>query len=257
MDKEMITLLKALKAITVTPDTEIDLDKSALLLLQFNRNRILHQNIIRGRLYAKLKYEAKKNFDLFCAKYGIDPETFDESPEVQMDEMEKRYEESPDVEEKEQTMGKRSDHDELPDNIRSLYQVNLDAYLRMRKLHEALKNMDNAKACDRFPYIKEFLDLDDLTVKNWTLYDAYNPAAGGTDTGKQSENTLIDAKRISANRKYLSDNKEKLAKLIAEDSIKAGELREKMQLRATELLSVDAGISNEQLTELSKLGINV
>lgn len=257
MDKEMITLLKALKAITVTPDTDIDLDKSALLLLQFNRNRILHQNIIRGRLYAKLKYEAKKNFDLFCAKYGIDPETFDESPEVQMDEMEKRYEESPDVEEKEKTMGKRPDHDELPDNIRSLYQVNLDAYLRMRKLHEALKNMDNAKACDRFPYIKEFLDLDDLTVKNWTLYDAYNPAAGGTDTGKQSENTLIDAKRISANRKYLSDNKEKLAKLIAEDSIKAGELREKMQLRATELLSVDAGISNEQLTELSKLGINV
>lgn len=257
MDKETIKLLKELKAITVTPDTEIDLDKSALLLLQFNRNRILHQNIIRGRLYAKLKYEAKKNFDLFCAKYGINPETFDESPEAQMYEMEKRYEESPEVEEKEKTMGKRSDHDYLPDNIRSLYQTNMDSYLRMRKLHEALKNMDGAKACDRFPYVKEFLDLDDLTVKNWTLYDAYNPAVGGTDTGKQPENNLIDAKRISANRKYLSDNKEKLAKLIAEDPIKAGELREKMQLRATELLSVDAGISNEQLTELSKLGINV
>lgn len=257
MDKETIKLLKELKAITVAPETEIDLDKSALLLLQFNRNRILHQNIIRSRLYSKLKYEAKKNFDLYCAKYGIDPETFEDSPEAQMYEMEKRYEESPEVEEKEKTMGKRPDHDELPDNIRSLYQTNLDSYLRMRKLHEALKNMDGAKACDRFPYVKEFLELDDLTVKNWTMYDAYIPSTGGTDTGKPSENPPIDAKRISANRKYLSENKEKLARLIEEDPNKAGELREKMQLRVTELLSIDAGISNEQLTELSKLGINI
>lgn len=257
MDKETIKLLKELKAITVTPDTEINLDKSALLLLQFNRNRILHQNIIRSRLYGKLKYEAKKNFDLYCAKYGIDPETFEDAPEIQMYEMEKRYEENPEVEEKEKTMGKRPDHDGLPDNIRSLYQANMDSYLRMRKLHEVLKNMDSAKACDRFPYVKEFLELDDLTVKNWTIYDTYIPSTRGTDTDKPAENPPVDAKRISANRKYLSVGKDLLTKLITEDPVKAGELREKMQLRVAELLSVDAGISNEQLTELSKLGINV
>lgn len=68
---------------------------------------------------------------------------------------------------------------------------------------------------------------------------------------------LIDAKRISANRKYISDNKEKLAKLSAEQSPKAEELREKIQLRVSELLTVGAGISDDQLSELAKLGINV
>lgn len=254
MEKEMIRLLKDLKQIALTPNQDIDLEKSALLLLQFNRNRILYQNIIRARLYDKLKYEAVKMFELTCARYGLDPETFDESPQAQMDEMEKRYEAAPEVEVKEKSMGVRPDHDTLPDNIRALYQANTDAYLRMRKLHEALKNMDAAKACDRFPYVKEFLDLDDLTVKNWTLYDSFNPEE---QNDKPEEGKAIDAKRISANRKYLSDNKDKLAKLIADNSEKAHELRDKMQLRVTELLSVDAGVSDDQLTELAKLGINV
>lgn len=264
--EEVIQQLKELKQITVTPEKEIDLEKAALLLLRFNKNRILYDNITKRKLFAKLKYEAGKTFDLYCARLGINPGSFKEDPAVEMEEQEKRFHAIPPVEELEKTRGIRADHDALPENIRQLFTQNSELYLRMRKLHEALKTMDGAKACDRFPYVKEFLELDDIVVKNWEMYDAYKPeneinadVEKNATVDKEVTNTtqVIDAKRISANRKYISDNKEKLAKLSAEESPKAEELREKIQSRVSELLTAGAGISDDQLSELAKLGINV
>ncbi len=50
-----------IKIILDTPDEQIDIDAAALLLLKINRNRILHQNIVRRRDIAKLKYELQKH----------------------------------------------------------------------------------------------------------------------------------------------------------------------------------------------------
>ena len=264
--EEVIQQLKKLKQISNAPEKEIDLEKAALLLLQFNRNKILYDNITKRKLYAKLKYEARKTFDLFCARLGINSDSFEEDPGAVMEEQEKRFQAIPPVEELEKTRGIRADHNALPENIRLLFTQNSELYLRMRKLHEALKTMDGAKPCDRFPYFKEFLELDDTVVKNWEMYDAYKLETEiNTDGDKNvtvnkmmAETTQnIDAKRISANRKYISDNKEKLAKLSAENSPKAEALRVKMQERVTELLTANAGMSDEQLTDLAKLGINV
>lgn len=264
--EEVIQQLKELKQITVTPEKEINLEKGALLLLRFNKNRILYDNITKRKLFAKLKYEAQKTFELYCARLGINTDSFKEDPTVEIEAQEKRFQAIPPVEELEKTRGIRADHDALPENIRMLYTQNSELYLRMRKLHEALKTMDGAKACDRFPYVKEFLELDDIVVKNWEMYDAYKPenemnadVDKNATVDKEVTNTtqVIDAKRISANRKYISDNKEKLAKLSAEQSPKAEELREKIQSRVSELLTAGAGISDDQLSELAKLGINV
>ena len=263
--EEVIQKLKELKQISAAPEKEIDLDNAALLLLRFNRNRILYDNITKRKLFAKLKYEANKTVELFCARLGINLNSFEEDPAAEMEEQEKRFQAILPVEELEKSKGIRADHDTLPENVRLLFTQNSELYLRMRKLHEALKTMDGAKPCDRFPYIKEFLELDDTVVRNWEMYDAYKPV-DNTDPknsapadNRMSTNTTqtIDAKRISANRKYISDNKEKLCKLLEEKSPKAQELQKKIQDRVTELLTANAGMSDEQLTELAKLGINV
>ena len=251
---ELIKKLKELKRITTAPEKEIDLQKGATLLLQFNRNRILYDNITRRKLFSKLKYEADKTVKLFSARLGINADSFEDDPAAEMEAQEKLFMAPPPVEEREKTLGIRADHDTLPDQIRQLYTQNSELYLRMRKLHEALKTMDGAKACDRYPYVKEFLELDNIDIKNWEKYDTYQPEK---DDKTVTNKTNIDAKRISANRKYISDNKEKLAKLQAEQSPKAEDLRSKIQLRVSELLTADAGISDDQLTELAKLGINV
>lgn len=254
MDKEIKDLLRQLKQVAESSNEDMDLEDAATLLLRFNRNRILHQNIIRARLYDKLRYEAKKTLLLECARRGIDPASLEESEAAGMEEKEKECSVVVStLEEKEKGMGKRPDHEQLPESIQKLYSENLNAFMRMRKLHETLKNMDNAKACDRFPYVDELLKLDDKVIKNWKMYDAYRP---GEEESK-SEDPEVDAKRISANRKYISGNKEKLAGLLQENPAKAEELKAKMQVRVDELLACNAGISDEQLTELSKLGIHV
>lgn len=261
--EEVIQQLKKLKQISLTPEKEIDLEKAALLLLRFNKNRILYDNITKRKLFAKLKYEAGKTFDLYCARLGINPNSFKEDPAAEMEAQEKRFQAIPPVEELEKSRGIRADHDALPENIRQLFTQNSELYLRMRKLHEALKTMDGAKPCDRFPYVKEFLELDDTVVKNWEKYDAYKLETDTNTDGNKNVTVdkitteTIDAKRISANRKYISGNKDKLAKLSAEQSPKAEELRAKIQSRVSELLTAGAGISDDQLSELAKLGINV
>ena len=103
--EEVIQQLKKLKQISNAPEKEIDLEKAALLLLQFNRNKILYDNITKRKLYAKLKYEARKTFDLFCARLGINSDSFEEDPGAVMEEQEKRFQAIPPVEELEKTRG--------------------------------------------------------------------------------------------------------------------------------------------------------
>lgn len=268
MSKKFIDLLSKLKTISTSEDKDIDLEEAAVILLQFNKNRILYENIRRGKLFAKLRYEAGKTFALECARRGLNPESFEESPEFQMKQMEEKVKSVDPSEEKEKTMGKRADHDSLPDNIRLLFDQNTEKYLRMRQVHEILKGMDAALPCDRFPYVKELLDLDDQVASGWEKYDSFilpsiqkgnDVKTGSVDfTGAPATPIVpIDAKRISANRKYISDNKEKLAALIAANDPKAKALRDKIQVRVDELLKANAGVSDEQLSELAKLGINV
>lgn len=81
--------------------------------------------------------------------------------------------------------GKREDHDELPDEIKALYVENLDLLHRIRELHLKLRNMTDAyragtfktKCIDaeRFPFLKEIIDLDKRMHKNWNAYDTYVP----------------------------------------------------------------------------------
>ena len=190
---------------------------------------------------------------LHCARIGVDPESLLPDANADMKAQEEKLKTILPVEEKLKTMGIREDHLLLPAPIQRCYNENSELFLRVRKLHEALKLMDAAKPCDRFPYVSELLSLDDQISKNWKTYDSYEIETVAVPVVE----SVIDAKRISANRKYLSDNKEKLANLLAENSPKAEALRNKMQIRVDELLAANAGISEEQLTELSKLGINV
>lgn len=253
MDANYLAKIVELKRIATTDSNDVMTD--AMILLQFSRNKILHDNIIRKNMKEKLKYEAQKYLDLVCAREGLDPDTLDDG--ARMDEILKRL---PGVEEtiaksEERTLGLRADHDLLPDVVRCIPVKNGELYMRMTQVHEALKNMTQAKDCDRFPYVKELCELEDQIIANWNAYDAYKE---GESDGGQDQYVTVDAARISANRKYLSTNKKLLEKAIADKDIdKAEKIRAKMQVRLDELFAVNAGISDDQLTEFSALGLTV
>ena len=78
--------------------------------------------------------------------------------------------------------GKRADHDTLPDEIQALYVENLGILQKMRELHLRLRNLSTeenpARDCDRYPFLKELIELDKRLHSNWEQYDHFTGADG-------------------------------------------------------------------------------
>jgi hypothetical protein len=266
-----------IKKILDTPPSEMDVEAAALILLQTNRNRILYQNILRRGDVEKLRYELQKMYN-FRVKEDAAAEVKKMEKETvtivtkTFPKEEKRNEED--------TKGKRKDHDTLPDEIKALFVENLNIFPLMRKLHEQLKLLASAKACERYPFLKELVAMDKKLRDNWDVYDNYDAASATTpeptptmeistaqavpeptpaedSSVNETQDTTHhpDVKEINAARKYLSENKTKLLLLKSgEETEKYQALLKKVQSRLDLLLDSNAGISEDQLNELIALG---
>lgn len=271
----MHELTLKIKEIIDTPDNEVNIGEAALVLLKVNRNRTLHDSIIRRNNVEKLKYELKKIYEFRFRSEATEEVNILEKEAVSIIEntlpVNQRIEES-------ETKGKREDHDRLPDEIKALYLENFNHFPLMRKLHEQLKLMSNSLPCDRYPLLKKLKELDAKIRQNWDSYDEFvlpaapivPPVVEKTEpSAKEEPPTVVDAnsenpetpaveaKTINAARKYLSDNKGKLRDLKAqEDPAKYRALLVKMQERLDLLLRANAGVTDDYLKELKDLGLN-
>ncbi len=74
--------------------------------------------------------------------------------------------------------GKRKDHDSLPEEIQACYTENLHLMQEMRHNRAQLLVIINGpqSSCpdgDRYPFVKEIIDLDTRYRANWQKYDEY------------------------------------------------------------------------------------
>lgn len=228
------------------------IEQGAKLMLQGNRNRILHQNVIHRSNFEKVEYELKK---IIGDQRLIEPVADFQELETKVSMIEKSLE----------TMtvgGKRPDHDSLPENIQVLVEKNVSIYHEMRSRFEKLKVLseDGHTAEERLPFLNELLELEARLTFNWTLYDHFDVNAP-IPTDKKPiiiPGEKIDAKRVSANRKFLSDNKSKMVTLIESgETDKMNALLEKMQLRYNELIQNGETFAPDQVTNFKALGLIV
>lgn len=241
-----------------TPAQERDIIAGATLLLQLNKNRILHANIVRHpeRFMGKLEYELRKHLNI-----RVDGFTLREVVRMEREVMpavaltlDKGVPAEPSTDEGEQKryIGKREDHDALPEDIQALYTRNGEVYAKLKETFETLKQMENAQACDRYEYLKLLRELDDEYRSNWEKYDHYDPSAALT-AGDANQSS---AQVVSAARKYISSNKEKLASFIeAGDEKKAAALRAKIQERIAIILADGGDFDASYKESLGELGL--
>ena len=235
-----------------TPADQRDINEGATLMLQANRNRIMYQNVLHRKNFEKVEYELTKwlgNKMRKCDKQTVTvlyKEVALISKEIAPAE----------------TRGARPDHDTLPDEIKAIIFANSERYARLRQLHERLKVLSGKgyTACDRFPYLTEMLALSKEIRVAWNAYDNFSfDAKKLQDANTQPEAhkpIVLDAKRVSANRKYLSDNKAKLAELHKNNDLKkALELSIKMTQRYAEMLAAGETFAPDQVAEFTALGI--
>ena len=236
------------------PVNERNLAEGATMLLQLNRNRILHQNIIRRgeKMMGKLEYELKKHL-----RIRDDGKTLHEVVAMERVIM-------PDVEQlvtkpEAEHAGKRADHDELPEEVQQLWDGNFERYTKIKALFEELKAMEKMQPCDRYEKLKLLDEAEKAYRKALSAYDSYVKEDNfPTKTEEQPVDPAELATQIGNARKYISEGKGKLKKLIDEgNEAKAATLREKIVERVRTIQQAGAPISDDTFAELSELGINL
>ena len=234
-----------------TPSDSRDLATGAELLLRLNKNRWMHQMILKKRNFTKLEYELKKYLrirlegltkrEVVAMEQTVLPRAIDSinagAPVISTDD------EMPEG----NYRGKRPDHDTLPQELQELYERNGDIYFKMKQLFETLKQMENDTPCDRHEYLKQLDELDKAYRENWETYDTWSAVTSGPVLPVTDAPT---AQQLQAARKYVSTNKKKLAETGDEA------LREKIQQRIDLLLSADQGFDEDSKLELEELGLH-
>lgn len=158
-----------------TPSSQRDYSVGALYLLKLSGNQIMYRNIIAqlDRRHDFVDYQIQKYYN-----FRVQALTH-----AQVEEMQQQVDVivaehiSLAANADEHKTGKRDDHDSLPDEIKAKYVENLSILQRMRELHLKLRSLSlDTSPCpdsERYPFLKELIELDKKMHANWEEYDHY------------------------------------------------------------------------------------
>ena len=158
-----------------TPSNQRDYSVGALYLLKLSGNQIMYRNVVAqlDRRHDFVDYQIQKYYN-----FRVQALTH-----AQVEEMQQKVDVivaehiSLAANADEHKTGKRDDHDSLPDDIKAKYVENLSILQRMRELHLKLRSLslDTAPCPDseRYPFLKELIELDKKMHANWEEYDHY------------------------------------------------------------------------------------
>ena len=162
-----------------TPSNQRDYSVGALYLLKLSGNQIMYRNVVAqlDRRHDFVDYQIQKYYN-----FRVQALTH-----AQVEEMQQKVDVivaehiSLAANADEHKTGKRDDHDSLPDEIKSKYVENLSILQHMRELHLKLRSLslDTAPCPDseRYPFLKELIELDKKMHANWEEYDHFVASA--------------------------------------------------------------------------------
>ena len=219
-----------------TPREERDVRKGAELLLRINGNRHIYQlamirpETAHDHVEADLKKFLRIRLDGHTMESvrQMDSELI---PKVQniittrQDESEDAPEETDDTAPAHR--GKRSDHNELPEEIRAIYERGGELFEKIKQIFTELQQMENAPACDRYEKLKVLKPLVKEYTDGWERYDNYNSdmsqeeAVEAVDEAPEPGN---EVKLVGAARKFISTHVAKLETLLQAETIDEAEV---------------------------------
>jgi hypothetical protein len=219
-----------------TPREERDVRKGAELLLRINGNQhIYHLAMIRPETaHDHVEADLKKFLQIRLDGHTMESVRQMDSeliPKVQniittrQDESEDAPEETDDTAPAHR--GKRSDHNELPEEIRAIYERGGELFEKIKQIFTELQQMENAPACDRYEKLKMLKPLVKEYTDGWERYDNYNSdmsqeeAVEAVDEAPEPGN---EVKRVGAARKFISTHVAKLETLLQAETIDEAEV---------------------------------
>lgn len=257
-------------------ETVEDIMAGAMLLLQCNRNRILYDNVSRRplRLVGTVEYELKKhlairrNNQTLADVQNEAKELYKEIEPAMKEEPEGNDDKSDNEKDLPAHGGKRADHEQLPDNIKAIWQENAVRWKHIKELYETCKTIK--KPCDLAEDLHQMKQLWYKYKSEFERYDSYvitEDASEGTGNASgDGEDAAAKAKEIANARAYISKqlkedkllNMKKAALADGADE-KAIETYNKnlknTQDRVQVLIDNDVEIGDESKAKLTEAGI--
>lgn len=267
--------------------TDENIREGAMLLLQINNNRHLYQQIMLRpqRMLEHLKYELQKHYDYRIKGLSLDEVRKFDGEVTPL--LQKAVDSTADADklaadvaphlpfvDAENTdsidataiiaKGKRADHDQLPDEIKKIWEANCQRWKRIKELFEACKAYQ--LSCDRFEGLnaanEEFQKML-LTLKTeYYAYkqsmDQYDHAVPGQpeETAETKTDVVISANAIGNARSYITKNIDKLIQLKADGKTEQAEkLQANIEQRVKTLLDAKAEIKPATLDKIKEAGI--
>ena len=190
-----------------TPSNQRDYSVGALYLLKLSGNQIMYRNIVAqlDRRHDFVDYQIQKYYN-----FRVQALTH-----AQVEEMQQKVDVivaehiSLAANADEHKTGKRIDHDSLPDEIKAKYVENLSILQRMRELHLKLRSLslDTAPCPDseRYPFLKELIELDKKMHSNWEEYDHFVVSGErSVESGEEERGTSKSQARTAQKKKSRS-----------------------------------------------------
>lgn len=255
-----------------TPREERDVRKGAELLLRINGNRHIYQlamirpETAHDHVEADLKKFLRIRLDGHTMESvrQMDSELI---PKVQniittrQDESEDAPEETDDIAPAHR--GKRSDHNELPEEIRAIYERGGELFEKIKQIFTELQQMENAPACDRYEKLKVLKPLVKEYTDGWERYDNYNSdmsqeeAVEAVDEAPEPGN---EAKRVAAARKFISTHVAKLETLLQAETIDEAEVeneRRQIAERMAFIAETGGSFKPDFAQRINALGVDI
>jgi len=252
--------------------------KGAELLLQLNRNRVLYQQILRTpqRMLKKLEYEIKKHIDIRLDGYSLDD--VKKMAAVVMPHIsaaagvELKDDNLPFIEGQEyaiypqaMSIGKRPDHDNLPDEIKKLWEINAERWKKIKATYELCKTLN--APCDLYEHLKVLKEAWYAYKRDMARYDDFRGTLDEQVTvtkgeaHPENEQQMVDYAQSYISR-YLPQLKElaqeaKDPDFTDDQKAKLEDLRVKIQDRVNILLKAGVVLSEQRKEDLASVDIAI
>ena len=208
---------------------DADIMEGALMLLQINRNRQLYMTISTNpkRFLKTVEYELKKFLPLrmkgkTCQDVRREADEFlSELRENGIDkEKHEGKDETSETDDTDETVapvrnGKREDHDQLPQNIRDIWEANAERWKRIKEMYNTCLSIENP--CDLEENLKVLKETYYAYKADYARYDSFTFKNEGDKSEEDgASDDLKTLKDINNARSYISKNVDKLLALKKE-----------------------------------------
>lgn len=160
-------------------------------------------------------------------------------------------------------LGRRADHEQLPDDIKALWDNNGTLYKDIKSTFEELKSMEDLPSCQRYDKLQLLASMDQKYFRQMKEYDDYVIDSEKIEKKEEPEQKKEVKITVPAARSYISKNQAKLADLHKAAHVDGASVKDinayqdlviKVQARVNVLIAANE-VTDKMKESLSVIGI--